>query len=48
MGIAAFSTVVEWYDRTLCLYLSTGLARVFFGGGGRAPATTLGASRWPT
>jgi MHS family proline/betaine transporter-like MFS transporter len=33
MAIAAFSTVVEWYDFTLYLYLATVLARVFFGGG---------------
>ena len=33
MAIAAFSTVVEWYDFTLYLYLATVLSRVFFGGG---------------
>ena len=32
-AIAAFSTVVEWYDFTLYLYFATTLARVFFGGG---------------
>lgn len=42
MTIAALSTVVEWYDFTLYLYLSTVLSRVFFGGGGAALATTLG------
>jgi MHS family proline/betaine transporter-like MFS transporter len=31
--IAAMSTVVEWYDFTLHLYLATVLSRVFFGGG---------------
>jgi MHS family proline/betaine transporter-like MFS transporter len=31
--IAAFSTIVEWYDFTLYLYFATILARVFFGGG---------------
>ena len=31
--IAAFSTIVEWYDFTLYLYFSTVLSRVFFGGG---------------
>ncbi len=31
--IAAFSTVVEWYDFTLYLYFSTVIARVFFGSG---------------
>ena len=30
--IAAFSTIVEWYDFTLYLYLATLLSRVFFGG----------------
>ena len=33
MAVAAFSTVVEWYDFTLYLYLATVLSRVFFGGG---------------
>lgn len=42
MAVAAFSTIVEWYDFTLYLYFSTVLARVFFGGGGMALATTLG------
>jgi MHS family proline/betaine transporter-like MFS transporter len=32
MVIAAISTVVEWYDFTLYLYLATVLSRVFFGG----------------
>jgi len=32
MGIAALSTVVEWYDFTLYLYLVTVLSRVFFAG----------------
>ena len=31
LTIAAFSTVVEWYDFTLYLYFATVLARVFFG-----------------
>ena len=43
IGIAAFSTVVEWYDFTLYLYLATVLSRVFFGVGGAALNTTLGA-----
>ena len=34
MAVAAFSTVVEWYDFTLYLYFATVLGRVFFGGGG--------------
>jgi MHS family proline/betaine transporter-like MFS transporter len=33
MGIAAISTVVEWYDFTLYLYFVTVLARVFYGTG---------------
>ena len=41
LGVAAFSTVVEWYDFTLYLYFSTVLARVFFGGGEGALVTTL-------
>jgi len=31
--VAALSTVVEWYDFTVYLYLTTVLARVFFSGG---------------
>lgn len=30
IAIAAFSTIVEWYDFTLYLYLATVLSRVFF------------------
>ena len=41
MGIAAFSTIVEWYDFTLYLYFATTLSRVFFGGGAGSLATTL-------
>ncbi|MXO60817.1 MFS transporter [Altererythrobacter salegens] len=41
LAVAAFSTVVEWYDFTLYLYFSTVLARVFFGGGEAALVTTL-------
>jgi MFS transporter, MHS family, proline/betaine transporter len=48
MAVAAFSTVVEWYDFTLYLYLATVLARVFFGGGEASLMTTLAGSRWPT
>lgn len=40
--VAAFSTVVEWYDFTLYLYFSTVLSRVFFGTGRTALATALG------
>ena len=41
IAVAAFSTVVEWYDFTLYLYLATVLSRVFFGAGGAALNTTL-------
>ncbi|WP_020180247.1 MFS transporter [Methylopila sp. M107] len=41
MAIAAFSTVVEWYDFTLYLYLATVLSRVFHGGGEGSLAATL-------
>jgi MHS family proline/betaine transporter-like MFS transporter len=43
IAVAAFSTVVEWYDFTLYLYLATVLSRVFFGPGGTALNTTLAA-----
>jgi MFS transporter, MHS family, proline/betaine transporter len=43
IAVAAFSTVVEWYDFTLYLYLATVLSRVFFGPGGAALNTTLAA-----
>ena len=42
MVIAAFSTVVEWYDFTLYLYLATVLSRVFFGGGDTSLGIALG------
>ena len=42
MAIAAFSTVVEWYDFTLYLYFAIVLARVFFGTGPGALAAALG------
>jgi len=42
IAIAAFSTVVEWYDFTLYIYLSTVLAQVFFGGSGGLPAVLAG------
>jgi MHS family proline/betaine transporter-like MFS transporter len=41
MAVAAFSTVVEWYDFTLYLYFATVLSRVFYGGRGEALLTTL-------
>lgn len=43
IAVAAFSTIVEWYDFTLYLYLATVLSRVFFGGSGTALITTLAA-----
>ena len=43
IAVAAFSTVVEWYDFTLYLYFATVLSRVFFGDGGAALSTTLAA-----
>ena len=42
MVIAAFSTIVEWYDFTLYLYFATVLSRLFFGDGQAALLTTLG------
>lgn len=42
LAVAAFSTVVEWYDFTLYLYFATVLARVFFGGGEGSLLATLG------
>ncbi|HEX4637840.1 MAG TPA: MFS transporter [Rhizomicrobium sp.] len=39
--IAAFSTIVEWYDFTLYLYLATVLSRVFFGGSAAPLIITL-------
>jgi MHS family proline/betaine transporter-like MFS transporter len=42
LAIAAFSTVVEWYDFTLYLYFATVLARVFFGPGETSLLVTLG------
>lgn len=42
IGVAALSTVVEWYDFTLHFYFATVLARVFFGGGAESLALTLG------
>lgn len=42
IAVAAFSTIVEWYDFTLYLYFATVLSRLFFGGGAAALLTTLG------
>ena len=41
VALAALSTVVEWYDFTVYLYLATVLARVFGGGGAGSLAATL-------
>ena len=41
MAVAAFSTVVEWYDFTLYLFMTTVLSRVFFGSGASSLLTTL-------
>lgn len=43
LGVAAFSTIVEWYDFTHFLYFATVLSRVFFGGGAASLVATLGA-----
>jgi MHS family proline/betaine transporter-like MFS transporter len=42
LAVAAFSTIVEWYDFTLYLYFATVLARVFYGGGKGSLLLTLG------
>src|SRR6184192_3946464 len=42
LAVAAFSTIVEWYDFTLYLYVATILARVFYGGGAGSLLLTLG------
>src|ERR1041385_1603397 len=42
MAVAAFSTIVEWYDFTLYLYFATVLSRVFYGGGSTSLLITLG------
>ena len=41
LAVAAFSTIVEWYDFTLYLYFATVLSRVFFGGGATSLLATL-------
>ncbi len=43
IAVAAFSTIVEWYDFTLYLYIATVLSRIFFGGSAAALITTLAA-----
>jgi MHS family proline/betaine transporter-like MFS transporter len=42
LAIAAFSTIVEWYDFTLYLYFATVLSRVFFGPGEASLLAGLG------
>ena len=42
LAVAAFSTIVEWYDFTLYLYFATVLSRVFYGGGAGSLLLTLG------
>ena len=42
LAVAAFSTIVEWYDFTLYLYFATVLSRVFYGGGKGSLLITLG------
>src|ERR1700759_470710 len=39
--VAAFSTIVEWYDFTLYLYFATVLSRVFLGNGKSGLITIL-------
>jgi MFS transporter, MHS family, proline/betaine transporter len=41
IAVAAFSTILEWYDFTLYLYFATVLSRVFFGAGETALSATL-------
>ncbi|MEU7859939.1 MFS transporter [Nonomuraea sp. NPDC049141] len=41
MVVAALSAVVEWYDFTLYLFMTTVIARVFFGEGAASVLTTL-------
>jgi MHS family proline/betaine transporter-like MFS transporter len=41
MLVAAFSTIVEWYDFTLYLYFATVLSKVLFGGGEASLLSTL-------
>lgn len=42
LGVAALSTIVEWYDFTLYLYFATVLSRVFFGDNKTSLLITLG------
>ncbi len=42
LAVAAFSTIVEWYDFTLYLYFATVLSRVFYGSGSNSLLLALG------
>ncbi|MEL0210940.1 MAG: MFS transporter, partial [Novosphingobium sp.] len=41
MVAVGLSTVIEWYDFTLCLYFAPTLSRVFFGSDGESLGKTL-------
>lgn len=41
LTVAGMSTIIEWYDFTLYLYMTTVISRVFFGGGTGGTAATL-------
>ncbi len=41
LAVAILSTIVEWYDFTLYLYVATLLSRIFFGGGATGLGETL-------
>ncbi|SDL44026.1 hypothetical protein SAMN04487916_10926 [Arthrobacter sp. ov407] len=43
IAVAALSTIVEWYDFTLYLFMATILSRVIFGGGTESLLATLAA-----
>lgn len=42
MWVAAFGTIVEWYDFSIFFYVSTSLANTFFGGNANSLLLTLG------
>lgn len=42
MWVAAFGTIVEWYDFSIFFYVSTSLANVYFGGDSTSLLLTLG------
>ncbi|MCT1986083.1 MFS transporter [Dermacoccus abyssi] len=41
LTVAGMPTIIEWYDFTLYLYMTTVISRVFFGGGTGGTAATL-------